>query len=105
MMKTPVGWWGGRHCTCLRVPYTARLSHRLPHADNLRTARRFSREKSTMKNMRSRVLNSLVAALFACAACMAAHAQGGPGAAPQPVRLAMIEGLSGPFGNTGEAVW
>ena len=25
--------------------------------------------------------------------------------APMPIRLALIEGLSGPFGNTGEAVW
>jgi branched-chain amino acid transport system substrate-binding protein len=31
------------------------------------------------------------------------HAQ--PGAALEPIRLALIEGLSGAFGNAGEAVW
>jgi branched-chain amino acid transport system substrate-binding protein len=41
-------------------------------------------------------------ALLSCAVslcCVAAHAQ-----SPAPIRLALIEGLSGPFGNTGEAV-
>jgi branched-chain amino acid transport system substrate-binding protein len=39
--------------------------------------------------------------VFVCAACglMPAMAQ-----APQPIKLALIEGLSGPFANTGEAV-
>jgi branched-chain amino acid transport system substrate-binding protein len=41
-------------------------------------------------------------ALLSCAlllCCVPAHAQ-----SPTPIRLALIEGLSGPFGNTGEAV-
>ena len=40
--------------------------------------------------------------LLSCAVslcCVPAHAQ-----SPTPIRLALIEGLSGPFGNTGEAV-
>ena len=35
------------------------------------------------------------------ATCARALAQPNPG----PLRLAMIEGLSGPFANAGEAVW
>ncbi len=42
-----------------------------------------------------RPLKSLVAALCVCAPAMAA----------EPVKLALIEGLSGPFANTGEAVY
>jgi branched-chain amino acid transport system substrate-binding protein len=53
-----------------------------------------------MKNLRRRVLKSLAGALFAPAALWAQQ-QG----QPQPIRLAMIESLSGPFANTGEAVY
>ena len=34
-----------------------------------------------------------------------ALAQAGPGAASAPIKIAMIESLSGPFANTGEAVF
>jgi branched-chain amino acid transport system substrate-binding protein len=51
-----------------------------------------------MKNQRRRVLKSLAAAL--CAPAFARAQQPLP-----PVRLAMIEGLSGAFANTGEAVF
>ena len=58
--------------------------------------------------MTSSTLSSARRALLACAIGLAAtglaHAQP---AAPQgtPIRIAMIEGLSGPFANTGEAVF
>jgi branched-chain amino acid transport system substrate-binding protein len=48
------------------------------------------------------VLKILGLALCACL-CNPLHAQ--PQAAAQPIKLAMIEGLSGPFANTGEAVY
>jgi len=51
-----------------------------------------------MKYQRRRVLKSVAAALFAPA--LAAAQTGAP-----PVRLALIEGLSGAFANTGEAVF
>lgn len=51
-----------------------------------------------MKIFRRRVLKSLALALSLPAAVLA---QG----APAPLKLAMIEGLSGPFANTGEAVF
>jgi len=51
-----------------------------------------------MKIFRRRVLKSLALALFLPAAVLA---QG----TPVPLKLAMIEGLSGPFANTGEAVF
>lgn len=52
--------------------------------------------------LHSRVLKSGAAALFAGAlACSGALAQ----AAPAGIKLAMIEGLSGPTGNAGEAVF
>jgi branched-chain amino acid transport system substrate-binding protein len=63
-----------------------------------------------MKNLRRRVLKSLAAAL---SAPLFAWAQG-PAAAPSstpvppggaPIRVALIESLSGPFANTGEAVF
>ncbi|MGJ3700759.1 branched-chain amino acid ABC transporter substrate-binding protein [Variovorax sp. AFSI2.2] len=44
------------------------------------------------------------AALALCAAPFAALAQA-PSAAPAPIRLALIESMSGPFANTGEAVF
>ena len=51
-----------------------------------------------MKNQRRQVLKSFAASLFVPSL---AWAQGGP----QPVKIAMIEGLSGAFANTGEAVF
>jgi branched-chain amino acid transport system substrate-binding protein len=51
-----------------------------------------------MKNARRGILKSLAAALFAPALAGAQPAAG-------RVKLAMIEGLSGPFANTGEAVF
>lgn len=51
-----------------------------------------------MKIVRRRVLNLLSATLFAPALALAQPA-------PVAVKLAMIEGLSGPFANTGEAVF
>ncbi len=66
-----------------------------------------------MKNLRRRVLKSLAAAL---SAPLFAWAQG-PAAAPSsatssvaspagaPIRVALVESLSGPFANTGEAVF
>jgi branched-chain amino acid transport system substrate-binding protein len=62
--------------------------------------------KSEMKFARRWVLKSAVAAL--CAPALAqAQAQAQPAAtgAGAPIKLAMIEGLSGPFGNTGEAAF
>jgi branched-chain amino acid transport system substrate-binding protein len=44
------------------------------------------------------------AALALCAAPLAAQAQA-PTAPPAPIRLALIESMSGPFANTGEAVF
>ncbi|MRD47857.1 ABC transporter substrate-binding protein [Caenimonas koreensis DSM 17982] len=54
--------------------------------------------KTSLKNMRRRVLKTLAATLFAPAFV---HAQG----SPAPVKLAMIEGLSGGNANGGEAVF
>ncbi|MEO6973801.1 MAG: branched-chain amino acid ABC transporter substrate-binding protein [Rhodoferax sp.] len=52
-----------------------------------------------MNISRRRLLNSLTAALCAPAASFAQTPQGGP------IKLALIEGLSGPFANAGEAVY
>lgn len=49
-----------------------------------------------MKNLRRAILKSLAASAFLPAF---AHAQGAP------IRLALVESLSGPFANTGEAVY
>jgi branched-chain amino acid transport system substrate-binding protein len=48
----------------------------------------------------SSVLKNLVLTL-----CLAGSCLGTARAQPAPVRLALIEGLSGPFANAGEAVW
>ena len=45
------------------------------------------------------------AALALCAAAFAAPAQTLPQTPPAPIRLALIESMSGPFANTGEAVF
>jgi branched-chain amino acid transport system substrate-binding protein len=55
-----------------------------------------------MKNLIHRILKSVSVALSVCAFCASAQAQTPPSA---PIKLAMIEGLSGPFANTGEAVY
>jgi branched-chain amino acid transport system substrate-binding protein len=54
--------------------------------------------KVKVKNQRRRVLKSLCASLFVPSFAWAQDAQ-------QPVKIAMIEGLSGAFANTGEAVF
>ncbi|MEY4977826.1 MAG: hypothetical protein RLZZ352_96 [Pseudomonadota bacterium] len=55
--------------------------------------------------LRRRFTTALLALAAACA--LPAVAQNNPPAAPTgaPIRIAMIEGLSGPFANTGEAVF
>jgi len=55
-----------------------------------------------MKNLKQRVLKSLLAALCVAVFSASPLAQTQPAA---PIKLAMIEGLSGPFANTGEAVY
>ena len=57
-----------------------------------------------MKNLVLRVLKSCAAALSAIALSGLAQAQA-PQPPAAPIKLAMIEGLSGPFANTGEAVF
>jgi branched-chain amino acid transport system substrate-binding protein len=64
----------------------------------MRLRRKFSREEEGLKNTRRLVLKSLVSSLFAPAL---ARAQ----ATNAPVKLALIEALSGAFANTGEAVF
>jgi branched-chain amino acid transport system substrate-binding protein len=54
-----------------------------------------------MNKLRRQALKWSAAALCALAACGAALAQ----QKPQPIKLALIESLSGPFANTGEAVY
>lgn len=49
------------------------------------------------------LLKRIAPALCACLLSLAAHAQQPPAAAP--IRVALIESLSGPFANTGEAVF
>ena len=51
-----------------------------------------------MFKFRRRLLKSLAVALCGCVLVSAQ-------AAPAPIKLALVEGLSGPFGNTGEAVF
>lgn len=58
-----------------------------------------------MKSLRRQVLKSMVLALSASPfVASSARAQGGA-AVGQPIKIAMIEGLSGAFANTGEAVY
>ena len=56
-----------------------------------------------------RRLRSWLAGLALVATCSVVHAQSAAPAASaptgNPIRIAMIEGLSGPFANTGEAVF
>jgi branched-chain amino acid transport system substrate-binding protein len=58
----------------------------------------FFKGNEAMKYQRRRVLKSVAAALFAPALAAAQPA-------PAPLKLALIEGLSGAFANTGEAVF
>ncbi len=59
-----------------------------------------------MKILKSWVLKSLCTVLSVCVFAAPAMAQGpAPAQAAQPIRLAMIEAMSGPFANTGEAVY
>ena len=64
----------------------------------MRMRRTFSREEESLKNTRRLVLKSLASTLFVPAL---ARAQ----ATGAPVKLALIEALSGAFANTGEAVF
>ncbi|MBP0600092.1 branched-chain amino acid ABC transporter substrate-binding protein [Herbaspirillum sp. LeCh32-8] len=50
------------------------------------------------KFLQPKLLVTLCAAIVACTLNLAAHA------APAPIRIGMIDGLSGPFANAGEAV-
>ncbi len=52
----------------------------------------------------SALLKWVVLALGVCLVSLGVHAQQAP-AAQSPIRVALIESLSGPFGNTGEAVF
>ena len=52
--------------------------------------------------LRRRALSTV---LLAVACASAALAQGTAAPAAAPIRIGMIEGLSGPFANTGEAVY
>ena len=64
----------------------------------------------SVQEQRRSILRSLTVTLFASVAAFSAGAQGASAPAPAsaaaatPIRIAMIEGLSGPFANTGEAV-
>ena len=64
----------------------------------------------SVQEQRRSILRSLTVTLFASFAAFSAGAQGASAPAPAsaaaatPIRIAMIEGLSGPFANTGEAV-
>jgi branched-chain amino acid transport system substrate-binding protein len=66
-------------------------------------------EEKAMNKLRRRVLKSGAMALFAAPALVAraANGYGQPVSPPrgEPIRLALIESLSGPFANTGEAVF
>ena len=52
--------------------------------------------------LRRRALSTV---LLAATCASAALAQGTAAPAAAPIRIGMIEGLSGPFANTGEAVY
>ncbi len=64
----------------------------------------------SVQQRRRSILSKFAATLLFSAASFAAGAQApsvaapAPALAPAPIRVAMIEGLSGPFANTGEAV-
>lgn len=62
-----------------------------------------------VENMLSLALKTGAAALCASVFAVSAQAPAAPAAAPaataRPIRIAMIESLSGPFANTGEAVF
>ena len=54
--------------------------------------------------LRRRALSTVLLAAT-CASAALAQGTAAPAAAPAPIRIGMIEGLSGPFANTGEAVY
>ena len=80
------------------VLYTARLSTMIAACLPSVSVRGCFQGKAKVKNQRRRVLKSLCASLFVPSLAWAQDAQ-------QPVKIAMIEGLSGAFANTGEAVF
>jgi len=82
-------------------PYTARLSTVIAAWNQICDQAVSFQVKKMIKNLRRQALKSLAAALFLPALALA---QTAPAAAP-PVKLAMIEGLSGGNANGGEAVF
>jgi branched-chain amino acid transport system substrate-binding protein len=80
-----------------RPIHCAAFNHDLPHAPIFERDGCFQ-GKVNVKNQRRKVLKSLCASLFVPSFAWAQDAQ-------QPVKIAMIEGLSGAFANTGEAVF
>src|SRR5690606_7754499 len=95
--KTPVVEWGGRGASRASASLTLRAFQRRRWTSSARRPALF-KEFRAMKNRRRSLLKSLAAM-----ACLPALAVAQP--VPQPVRLAMIESLSGAFANTGEAVF
>ena len=82
------------------VPYTARPFHlRVPHATSSRHLRARFKSMNLSDISRRQVLKSGALALGGALA-LPLRAQ-----TVQPIRLALIESMSGPFANTGEAVF
>jgi len=79
--------------------HCAAFNREPPHGFNLGGRRSFFKRKHPMRIFRRQVLKSLAAALTVPATGWAQQPAGAP------VKIAMIEGLSGPFANTGEAVY
>lgn len=81
------------------VPYTARPFNRVPLATSIRRGgKRFKMSSSSFIYRRA-------ALKFAAAALCAATASATYAQPAGPIRLALIESMSGPFANTGEAVF
>jgi branched-chain amino acid transport system substrate-binding protein len=81
------------------VPYTARPFNRVPLATSIWPGSgRFKMSSSSFICRRAAL--KFAAAALGAAAASAAHAQ-----PAGPIRLALIESMSGPFANTGEAVF
>jgi branched-chain amino acid transport system substrate-binding protein len=80
------------------VPYTARLSTVIAACIEAERHAVFFKGSHQVKNPRRQVLKSLAAALLGAGRAFAQ-------APLPPIRIAMIEGLSGAFANTGEAVF
>jgi branched-chain amino acid transport system substrate-binding protein len=59
----------------------------------------------TLAQRRSLLLGGLASLCAALPALAQPQPREAAAASPAPIRLALVEGLSGPFGNAGEAVW